>query len=83
LSGKRVERRLAVILAADVAGYSRLMGQDEAGTLARLKAHRRGLIDPSIAEHKSVQMAEVAVPRRIFANILPLIARLRAPPAPA
>jgi adenylate cyclase len=52
LSGERVERRLAAILAADVAGYSRLMGQDEAGTLARLKAHRRELIDPSIAEHK-------------------------------
>ena len=47
----RVERRLAAILAADVAGYSRLMGQDEAGTLARLRAHRRELIDPKIAEH--------------------------------
>jgi hypothetical protein len=52
LSEKGVERRLAAILAADVAGYSRLMGTDEAGTLARLKAHRRELIDPSIAEHK-------------------------------
>jgi adenylate cyclase len=52
LSGERVERRLAAILAADVAGYSRLMGQDEAGTLARLRAHRRELIDPKIAEHK-------------------------------
>ena len=50
--GERVERRLAAILAADVAGYSRLMGQDEAGTLARLKALRRELIDPKIAEHK-------------------------------
>jgi adenylate cyclase len=39
-------------LAADVAGYSRLMGADEAGTLARLRAHRRELIDPKIAEHK-------------------------------
>lgn len=47
-----VERKLAAILAADVAGYSRLMGQDEAGTLARLKEHRRELIDPKIAEHK-------------------------------
>jgi class 3 adenylate cyclase len=47
-----VERKLAAILAADVAGYSRLMGQDEAGTLARLKEHRRELIDPEIAEHK-------------------------------
>jgi adenylate cyclase len=52
LSGERVERRLAAILAADVAGYSRLMGQDEAGTLARLRAHRRELIDLKIAEHK-------------------------------
>jgi TolB-like protein/class 3 adenylate cyclase len=52
LSGERVERRLAAILAADVAGYSRLMSQDETGTLARLRAHRRELIDPNIAEHK-------------------------------
>jgi TolB-like protein/class 3 adenylate cyclase len=52
LSGERVERRLAAILAADVAGYSRLMGQEEVGTLARLRAHRRELIDPKIAEHK-------------------------------
>src|SRR5215218_5397580 len=49
---ERVERRLPAILAADVAGYSRLMGQDEAGTLSRLRAHRRELIDPKIAEHK-------------------------------
>ena len=48
----RVERRLAAILAADVAGYSRLMGLDEEDTLARLKAHRRELIDPKIAEHR-------------------------------
>ncbi|MGC2200959.1 MAG: adenylate/guanylate cyclase domain-containing protein [Stellaceae bacterium] len=44
-------RRLAAILAADVAGYSRLMGTDEEGTLERLKALRRELIDPKIAEH--------------------------------
>jgi TolB-like protein/class 3 adenylate cyclase len=44
-------RRLAAILAADVAGYSRLMGADEEGTLNRLKAHRRELVDPKIAEH--------------------------------
>src|SRR6516164_623860 len=43
-------RRLAAILAADVAGYSRLMGADEEGTLNRLKAHRRELVDPKIAE---------------------------------
>ena len=48
----RVERRLAAILAADVAGYSRLMGVDEEGTLASLKAHRRDLVDPKIAEHR-------------------------------
>jgi len=48
----RVERRLAAILAADVAGYSRLMGADEEGTLERLKALRRELVDPKIAEHK-------------------------------
>src|SRR6516164_2572357 len=45
-------RRLAAMLAADVAGYSRLMGADEEGTFARLKAHRRELIDPKIAEHR-------------------------------
>jgi TolB-like protein/class 3 adenylate cyclase len=48
----RVERRLAAILAADVAGYSRLIGADEGGTLERLKALRRELLDPKIAEHK-------------------------------
>jgi adenylate cyclase len=52
LATERVERRLAAILAADVAGYSRLMGADEEGTLARLKAHRREMIDPKIKEHK-------------------------------
>ena len=45
MGGERVERRLAAILAADVAGFSRLMGQDEVGTLVRLKALRRELID--------------------------------------
>src|SRR5690242_21930516 len=49
---ERVERRLAAILAADVAGYSRLMGADEVGTLAALKAVRREVVDPAIAEHK-------------------------------
>jgi TolB-like protein len=52
LSGERVERRLAAIFATDVAGYSRFMERDEAGTLARLKTLRRALIDPEIAEHK-------------------------------
>ena len=48
----RVERRLAAVLAADVAGYSRLMGIDEEGTLAALKGHRSELIDPKIAENR-------------------------------
>jgi class 3 adenylate cyclase len=49
---KPVERRLAAILAADVVGYSRLMGADEIGTLRALQAHRRELIDPKIAAHR-------------------------------
>jgi TolB-like protein/class 3 adenylate cyclase/Tfp pilus assembly protein PilF len=51
MAQERVERRLAAILAADVASYSRLMGADEEGTLRRLKALRRELLDPKIAEH--------------------------------
>jgi adenylate cyclase len=51
VAGERVERRLAAILAADVAGYSRLIGADEEGTLARLKAHRNDVIDPKITEY--------------------------------
>ncbi len=46
-----MERRLAAILVADVVGYSRLMGKNEAGTLAALKAHREGLIVPKVTEH--------------------------------
>ena len=49
---ERVRRRLAAILAADVAGYSRLMGEDEAGTLAALMAHRHELIEAKITEHE-------------------------------
>jgi len=45
-------RRLAAILAADVAGYSRLMGADEEGTLSELKAIRRELSDPTVREHR-------------------------------
>src|SRR5580700_2264936 len=52
MAEERVERRLTAILAADVAGYSRLMGADEEGTLARLKALRRELADPKIKEHR-------------------------------
>src|SRR6516164_6840429 len=51
MSGERVERRLAAILAADVAGYSRLMGADEEGTHERLQAHLRELVEPKIREH--------------------------------
>jgi adenylate cyclase len=51
-SGVTATRRLAAILAGDVAGYSRLMGADEEGTLDRLKAHRRQLVDPKIKEHR-------------------------------
>jgi adenylate cyclase len=52
VADERVERRLAAILCADVAAYSRLMGSDEEGTLAALKSHRRELIDPLIAQHQ-------------------------------
>jgi adenylate cyclase len=48
----RVQRRLAAILAVDVAGYSRLMGADEEGILAALKELRRELADPKIKEHR-------------------------------
>ena len=48
----KVERRLAAILSADVVGYSRLMGADEEGTLARLKAHRSKLIDLQFSAHR-------------------------------
>ena len=47
-----VERKLAAIFAGDVAGYSRLMGVDEEGTLHQLKAHRKDLVDPKITEHR-------------------------------
>ena len=51
MTGERVVRRLAAILAADVVGYSRLMGRDESGTLAALKAIRQEEMDPAIARH--------------------------------
>ena len=51
MAENRVQRRLAAILAADMVGYSRLMGEDETGTITRQKAHRSELIDPKIAEH--------------------------------
>src|SRR3954447_12564164 len=52
MADERVDRRLAAILAADIAGYSRLMGADEEGTLRDLKAHRKALVDPKITEHR-------------------------------
>jgi class 3 adenylate cyclase/pimeloyl-ACP methyl ester carboxylesterase len=52
MAKQRAERRLTAILAADVVGYSRLMGADEEGTLAQLKAHRRALVDPKIKQHR-------------------------------
>ncbi|CAN5201491.1 adenylate/guanylate cyclase domain-containing protein [soil metagenome] len=48
---ERTARRLAAILASDVVGYSRMMGADEAGTLAALKRHREGVFDPAVALH--------------------------------
>jgi adenylate cyclase len=48
----RVERRLAAIMAVDVVGYSRLVERDEDRTLARLKAHRRQLVEPLLSEHR-------------------------------
>jgi adenylate cyclase len=51
MTGERVLRRLAAILAADVVGYSRLMGRDENGTLTRLKAHRTERLEPTLARH--------------------------------
>jgi class 3 adenylate cyclase/pimeloyl-ACP methyl ester carboxylesterase len=52
LENARVERHLAAILAVDVAGYSRLMGHDEVGTLARLRTHRSEVLDPAIEMHR-------------------------------
>jgi adenylate cyclase len=49
---EKVQRRLAAIIAADVVGYSRLMGQDEAGTLAQLKTIRREIVHPAVSRHR-------------------------------
>jgi adenylate cyclase len=51
MAEERVKRKLAAILAADVVGYSRLMGADEAGTLSALKRHREAIFDPAVAAH--------------------------------
>ena len=52
MPGERVERRLAAVLAADIAGYSLLMGRDEEHTLAQLKSFRKTLVDPGITAHR-------------------------------
>src|SRR5215472_236661 len=52
MAQQNVQRRLAAILVADVVGYSRLMGLDEAGTLSALKARQRGVIDPLVQKHR-------------------------------
>src|SRR5262245_58631724 len=86
----RVERRLAAILAADVAGYSRLIGADEEGTLSRLKALRAKVIDPKIAEHHGrivkttgdgllVEFASVVDALRCAAEIQAAMAESNAP----
>ena len=87
MSQPGVQRRLAAIMAADVAGYSRLMGDDEEGTLAALTAHRAELIEigAKVVRHGrcvTFQLAEVAIPQRLFAEILRLIDGLRPKPAP-
>ena len=51
MAEERINRKLAAILAADVVGYSRLMGADEEGTLAALKQHRQTIFDPAVAAH--------------------------------
>ena len=63
MASDHVKRKLAAILAADIAGYSRLMGADEAGTLARLKEYRRELIDP-----KNKQYRGCVVKRQVMAS---------------
>src|SRR5262245_22011801 len=52
VAGEQIERRLVAILMADVAGYSRLIGIDDEGTLARLNAHHAELIEPKITDHR-------------------------------
>ena len=59
MSGERIERRLAAILAVDVAGYSRLMGADEEGTHERLKTHLRELL---IRRSGSIRAASLRIP---------------------
>ena len=74
MATERVERRLAAILAADVVGYSRLMGADEEGTLARLKAHRRELIDP---KSKSTRAASPRLVARMLVRFGSVVDAMR------
>ncbi len=63
MAPEREARRLAAILCADVAGYSRLMGADESGTLAQLKAARKELINPKVAgDGLLVEFAQSSMP---------------------
>ena len=89
----RVERRLAAILAADIAGYSRLIEADEEGTLGRLKALRANEIDPKIAEHRGrivkttgdgllVEFASVVDALRCAAEVQAAIAKSNVPLPP-
>jgi adenylate cyclase len=55
MPSERIERRLSAIFAGDVVGYSRLMEVDEEGTLARLNAHRREFLDPTIAQNRNAR----------------------------
>jgi adenylate cyclase len=91
--GARLERRLAAILAADVAGYSRLIEADEEGTLGRLKALRAEVIDPKIAGHKGrlvkttgdgllVEFASVVDALRCAAEVQAALAESNAPLPP-
>ena len=93
MSEERVERRLAAILAADVAGYSRLIEASEEGTLGRLKALRAEIIDPKIASHKGrivkttgdgllVEFASVVDALRSAAEMQAVLAESNAPIPP-
>ena len=75
MAAARVDRRLAAILAADVVGYSRLIERDEAGTLERLKEHRKSFIEPLIAEHHgrvviAARLEQLAQPGGIVISLI-------------
>jgi adenylate cyclase len=67
---RRINRKLAAILAADVVGYSRLMGADEAGTLAALKRHRETIFDPAVAAHNGHIVKLIGERRPHFATLV-------------